>query len=294
VGITLALLAMVCFGANLIISRYAVARAPIELGFIVVLLTNIAFCAALFGGESVLRASAFAWDWKGVAYFAIGGVIGTFLGRRLLYDTVRLLGPARASVFHSSAPVFSLIAAWALVGERLGAYEIALMALVWIGLWFTTPSTGAHKLAPEAWRRGAIFGVLTVAGFGFGNAIRGVAMREWDEALFGTFVSSVAAIACQALVTRGWSGTSRALRGADRAGLAWYAASGVSTALGSIFIAMAMARMEIALAALVMHTTPLVVFPYSVLVLKNREGLSLRTLAGAGLVLAGIVLLATR
>ena len=55
-----------------------------------------------------------------------------------------------------------------------------------------------------------------------------------------------------------------------------------------------MGYIEIAIATLITFTSPLVVFPVSVLVFRNREGLTLRTAAGAAMVLAGIVLLALR
>jgi drug/metabolite transporter (DMT)-like permease len=55
-----------------------------------------------------------------------------------------------------------------------------------------------------------------------------------------------------------------------------------------------MEHMEIAIATLITFTTPLVIFPVSVLFLGNREGLSLRTASGAAMVLTGIVLLAIR
>ncbi len=84
------------------------------------------------------------------------------------------------------------------------------------------------------------------------------------------------------------------MRGADRRGVALCVASGVATALGSIFVTLTMARVEIALAVLVTNTTPLLIFPVSVFVLENREGLSERTLLGALLVLAGVALLMLR
>jgi drug/metabolite transporter (DMT)-like permease len=55
-----------------------------------------------------------------------------------------------------------------------------------------------------------------------------------------------------------------------------------------------MTKIEIALAVLVVHTTPLVIFPVSVFLLKNREELSARTVTGALIVLAGIALLLLR
>ncbi len=294
-GITYALLAMLSFATNIVITRYAVVRLPVEAGFFVVLATNVLFPAALFGVELSVRAAPYAWEWKGAGLFAIGGVIGTFLGRRFLFDTVRILGPSRASVFHSTAPAFALIGAWLLAGEVLGAYEIALMFVVWTGLWLTQPRAGSlHSLSPEVLRRGFAVGLLTVAGFGFGNVLRGLAMREWNEAAFGTVIASLAALACQFAVTRNWARVGAQLRGADRTAILLYTGCGVFTSLGSIFIALAMTRIEIALAVLVVHTTPLVIFPVSVFLLRNREELTPRTLLGAFLVLAGIAFLAMR
>jgi drug/metabolite transporter (DMT)-like permease len=294
-GITYALLAMLAFATNIVITRFAVARMPVEAGFFIVLATNILFPAALFAVELWVRAEAYTWHWKGAGLFAIGGVIGTFLGRRFLFDTVKLLGPSRASVFHSTAPAFALLAAWLLAGELLGPYEIALMALVWLGLWLTQPRAGSlHALAPDMLRKGFLAGLLTVAGFGFGNVVRGLAMREWSEAALGTVIASLAALACQFAFTRNWARVGAQLRAADRGAILLYTGCGVFTSLGSIFISLSMTRIEIALAVLVVHTTPLVIFPVSVWILKNREELTPRTVLGALIVLAGIGLLALR
>ncbi|MGH8707387.1 MAG: EamA family transporter [Burkholderiales bacterium] len=294
-GITYALLAMLAFATNIVITRFAVARMPVEAGFFIVLATNILFPAALFAVELGVRAAPYAWHWKGAGLFAIGGVIGTFLGRRFLFDTVKLLGPSRASVFHSTAPAFALVGAWLLAGELLGAYEIALMAVVWVGLWLTQPRAGSlHALAPDLLRKGFFAGLLTVAGFGVGNVLRGLAMRDWSEAALGTVIASVAALACQFAVTRSWARIGAQLRAADRSALLLYTGCGVFTSLGSIFISLAMTKIEIALAVLAVHTTPLVIFPVSVWILKNREELTPRTVLGAAIVLAGIGLLALR
>ncbi len=297
-GVALALVAMVFFASNILITRYAVARMPVDAGFFIVLATNILFPAVVFPFELAARAAPWSWDWKGAGLFVLGGVIGTFLGRRLLFDTVRLLGPSRASVFHSTAPAFALLGAWLLADERLGLYEIALMAVVWVGLWFTQPhsgaSAGSSRLSTANVRKGMLAGLFTVAGFGIGNVVRGLAMRGWEEAVLGTVIASAAAFACQVVATRDWGKVAAQLRRADRTALWLYVGCGVTTSLGSIFISLAMARMEIALAVLVVHTTPLLIFPVSVFILKNREELTQRTLLGAFLVLSGIALLAFR
>jgi drug/metabolite transporter (DMT)-like permease len=296
-GITFALLGMVSFATNILLTRYAVARMPLEAGFLLVLGTNIVFPLVLYGAELGIRPEAFSWDWKAAGLFAVSGVIGTFLGRRMLFDAVRLLGPSRTSVFHSTAPAFALIGAWLLVDERLGLYEIGLVLLVWAGLWLTHPpagSLGAGQLAPEVVRKGAFAGLLATAGFGFSNVVRGIAMRGWHEAVLGTVISSVTAFALQLAVTRDWGKVGAQLRSGGRGAILLYVACGVATSFGSIFVTLAMAHMEIGLAVLIVHTTPIVIFPVSVFLLKHKEQITGRTLAGTALVLAGIAALTLR
>ena len=297
-GVAFALLAMVCFASNIMVTRYAMQRMSVEAGFFIVLATNILFPALTYPFELAMRDAPFAWNWTGAGLFALGGVIGTFMGRRFLFDAVKLLGPSRASVFHSTAPAFALLGAWLLAGEHLGVYEILLMVMVWIGLWLTQPRAGssarAGGLSPAAVRMGMLAGLLTVAGFCFGNVMRVLAMRGWSEPVFGTVISSVSAFILQVIATRNWDGIGKQLRGADRRAVLLYIGCGVTTSLGAIFIALAMKHMEIALAVLIVHTTPLVIFPVSVFILKNREELAPRTVLGALVVLTGIGLLAFR
>jgi drug/metabolite transporter (DMT)-like permease len=297
-GVALSLCGMLCFAANILLTRYAIVRLPVAAGFFVVLATNILFPAVLFGLEFAVRRFPYVWNWKSAGLFALGGVVGTFMGRRFLFDAVHLLGPARASVFHSTAPAFALVGAWLLADERLGLYEIGLMIVVWTGLWFTQPraalAAATGTLPPSVLSKGMMAGLLTVAGFGIGNVFRGLAMRGWDEAVLGTVIASGAALCCQIAVTRDWDKIRAQLLAADAKALALYVGCGVTTSLGAIFLGLAMNHLEIALVVLIVHTTPVVIFPVSVFLLKNREELNPRTLLGAILVLLGIALLAFR
>ncbi len=297
-GVTLSLVSMLFFGSNILISRLAMGRMSVELGFFIVLVVNIVTAGAVFAVELAVRKTPFIWHWHEAGLFALGGVVGTYLGRRFMFDMVRILGPARSSVVHSSAPAFTLMLAWMLVGERLGRYELSLMVLVILGLWFTQPAekgkAAEHRPAGAALRKGAIVGLLTVIGFSLGNVCRGYAMRTWNEAIFGTIIASFAALACQLVATRDWREAWRGIVSADPRGLWLYAACGVVTAGGAMFLVSAMQFMEISLAVLVTHSTPLMIFPISLFWFGNREGLTARTLFGAAMVLTGIALLAVR
>jgi len=297
-GVTLSLVSMLFFGSNILLARLAMARMSVELGFIVVLVVNIITAGAVFAVEFMFRETPFAWQWREAGLFAIGGLAGTYLGRRFMFDMVRVLGPARSSVVHSAAPAFTLIFAWLLVGERLGRYELMLMALVILGLWFTQPAergkTAEHRPERAVLRRGIFLGLATVIGFSLGNVFRGYAMRTWNEAVFGTIIASITALVCVLATTRDWRGAWRGLVTADRRGFWLYVGCGIATAGGAMFLVSAMHFMEISLAVLVTHTTPLLIFPVSLFVFHNREGLSKRTAFGAAMVLAGIGLLAVR
>jgi drug/metabolite transporter (DMT)-like permease len=295
-GITLALMCMLCFASNIVLSRYAVARMPIDIGFLIVLTVNIAVALLVFAVELGLRSTPFEWQSAPAACYALSGVLGSYLGRQMMYDTVRLLGPARASVFHSSAPVVALFGAWLLLGETLDASEMTVMCLVLFGLWFTqAPAQGGQagdRPSAEFLRRGMLIGLLTLCGFGMSNALRGLAMRGWDEPVFGTLIACLAAMLLQLVTTPSIAGAWRQIRASERRGILLYAVSGVISVGGAMFLTASMAHMKVALAALISHTTPLLIFPLSVFVFGNREGLSLRTTMGAVMVLAGISFLA--
>jgi len=194
-GVLLALLAMASFATNIILTRYAVARMPVESGFFIVLATNILFPALVYPFEVAVRTAPVTWDWKGVGIFALGGIIGTFLGRRFLFDAVQLLGPSRASVFHSTSPAFALVGAWLLVGERLGWYEIGLMAVVWLGLWLTQPRAGAAQVTVAIERRRLAPGTVRVG-------MRRRAVHHHIARLGPTLAGARRALSCPASLVR--------------------------------------------------------------------------------------------
>src|SRR5258706_4069588 len=230
-GIALSFAAMFCFAANILFTRYALARMPLDAGFFIVLAVNIVFPSVLFAIELGVREAPWLWSWRGAGLFALSGVIRTFVGRRMLFDAVRLLGPARASVFHSTAPVFALIGAWLIAEERLGLYELGIMVIVLVGLLFTQPRstyTSSHPDAP-ALRGGMLAGPVAVAGFGLGNVVRGIGVRDWNEPVLGAIIASLVALACQVAATRGWASIAPRLRAADPTTCWLYIGCGIST-----------------------------------------------------------------
>ena len=297
-GIAFALLSMLCFAGNIFITRAAMSKMGSNTGFPVVLVVNIAFAALVFGIERLFSVTPFAFHWKAAGLFLLSGVVGIYMGRRMLFEAVHFLGPARASVLHTASPVVTMIAAWFFVRERLGLYELLLMGMVTAGLLVTQMQNS--RAAPSrvdgraAFRKAIFLSLLTVVGFGVGNVIRGMAIREWNEVALGAVLGSSAALLCQLATGSTIGAILDGLRKGERKAVGLYAASGVATVCGTMLGTIAMHHVEIAIATLVIYTTPLVVFPVSVFLLKNREDLSVPTAIGAAMVVSGIALLALR
>lgn len=93
----------------------------------------LAAVAAALGGVDL---GAWSWRvWASVVFLAVGG---TALGFTWFADAVHRLGAARASAFINLVPVFAVLQAAVLLGERLGPAVLGGGALVIAGVWLTT------------------------------------------------------------------------------------------------------------------------------------------------------------
>lgn len=52
--------------------------------------------------------------------FVLAGLFSTYFGRWFMLESIARLGAARTSVFQVTSPLFTVIIAWAFLGERLG------------------------------------------------------------------------------------------------------------------------------------------------------------------------------
>lgn len=86
------------------------------------------------------------WSWRVWASVLFLAVCGTALGFTWFADGVRLMGAAGASAFINLVPVFAVLQAAVLLGERLALAVLAGGALVIAGVWLTT-RTPSEKTA---------------------------------------------------------------------------------------------------------------------------------------------------
>jgi len=311
-GYILAGAALLLFTASILLTKLASHRLDLGLGFLVATTANVVFSALAFAVQMGLRGDALSWNAQAFWLFAAAGVFATYLGRFFFYESVVRFGPAKASIFQISSPLFTALMAWLLLGERLSVLAALGMVMTIAGLMLVSYKPGffsrrnaAVVMAPDGGPAHAAFkttvmqsvfllGVGSSMAYAIGNVLRGSAVRGWNEPMLGALVGALSGLALHLLFSAGKREIVRRLRTADRGGMALFALIGVSTISAQICVIGAMRYIPLSVATLVTLCTPILVFPLSHLLFKNQDRVTAATLAGSGLTLLGIAIIVMR
>jgi drug/metabolite transporter (DMT)-like permease len=251
-------------------------------------------CAALF----LLRGSpwpVWATPWE-VGLLVLSGLVGFAFGDTYYFRSLIIIGPGRAALVTSMWPVFTALLAWPLLGERPGPLVLLGMALTlggiaWV-IWEREHKVPAH--VEGSMFVGVLAGVLAAVGQAGGYVLSKLALRTDLDPLSATVIRIVGAAAgiwLLAALQRDVRRTLGALR--DRRGSAFMLGGAVfGPFLGVTLSLTALKYIEAGVAASITA-----IYPVLTLVLSSRfhgERLTLRTLAGALVAGAGVVVLFLR
>jgi len=300
-GELLAVAALSMFASNIIVSKVGAGRIALNAGYLIAVSVNVLASAMLLAIDMAVRHRVPMWDLTGVLLFMGAGLFATYLGRWFILESIARLGPAKASAFQVSSPLFTAAIAWVALGERIGAVAVLGIVTAIAGLMLVSLPGGTLKQGPApatvarpdaSWRRwlgsGLVLGVGSSAAYAMGNVFRGAAIRQWNELALGVLIGALTGLALQLALGKGQREVVRSLSTADRRGVLLFVASGVLTIGGQLLTVAAMAFTPVAVVSLITLCTPLVVFPASYFLLGNEEGIGWRTVAGGVLTLAGI------
>ena len=316
-GIALALLALVLWSATNILTKFAVGVMDLYVGVLVAAAGNFVFAVLLFGAQILWFRPSHPLDLGAAAMFLISGVFSTYLGRWFFFATIAKLGPARASAFQVTNPMFTILIAFLFLGERLkpahwvaAAITLSGLALVSYvpGAWASQgsgggrPGVNAPRVLWGAARQGAGYLLHSGALLAFGssvsyavaNVLRGAAVRRWSEPVLGGAIAALAGLVAQGALMGDVRTSLRRVFRSERRGLMLYTLTGALMIGAQISLIGSMAYIPIGVANLIGLATPLLVTPASMLLLKNQEGITGKTLLGMCLVLTGIAVLVLR
>ncbi|MDB5727077.1 MAG: family transporter, partial [Noviherbaspirillum sp.] len=289
-GELLAVLALILFSTTIFLTKVASAYTKLTLGFLIAVSMNVLLCGLLFIAELAVRPEPLEWNTNGFVLFIFAGIFSTFLGRWFFYESAVIYGPAKASVYQISSPLFAAIIAWIFLGETLTPIRMAGMVLAVLGLLVVTdvralyasrksgataslagaahapaasqPSTLGTALRSVAKSSGSL-GIAGSLAYAVGNVLRGAGVHTWHEPVLGTLLGATAGVALHIIFSSGVKESIRGIRDAHRMGLFLFAMTGVTGILAQICTIASLRYVPVSVTALITLSMPALVFPAS-------------------------------
>lgn len=296
-GELLALVAAGCFGLSNLFARLATDHLNRDLGFLLSQVANAAVLGTLALGVLAVRGTA-GFSTPAMLFFILGGVCATLIGRWANLHSLHRLGPSRSSMYKNTQALMTTALAVVVLREPV-TWSTALGAgLVLAGVWSVTsePAAAAGEakwgIQPGYRAIGIAWGTLAAAAYAVGNILRKLGMNLWPQPAVGAGVAACSALTGSFLNPRVWSQL-RLLRPPWHRGHVYFLAFGLCTAGAQLSFFSALRFAPVWIVNAIMASEPLLTMVLSVVIFRGRERLGRWVLAGAALVVTGLVVLAT-
>lgn len=280
-ALALAISSSVCFGIALVTGRIGLRALDARSGAAI----SIPTATALFLIAAPFTVDAAGFSIHAVLAFALVGLFFPAVVTLLTFRSNETLGPTITGAVSGTAPLFALLAAALLLGERVPAQAAVASVAVVIGVALMSWKQGA--VFPRFSGRSLIWPISGAVVRGFAQAGAKAALLLWPNpfaaSLIGYAVSSATVIGANRI------GRSRRPRPIRRA-IAWFALTGVLNGGAVLLMYAALSVAPVSLVAPLVATYPLVTTLASALVLRD-EPLTRRMVAGAVVTVLAIVYL---
>lgn len=221
-------------------------------------------------------------NWMAVALFALSGVFALGVGRLLYFVAVGRIGLAVSSAIIGCNPLISAILAIILLGEGFVLAVFVGALLVVVGIFFlsgvTRQTSGGGAL---------VVPFISALSYSLANVIRKAALNYQPDPTLGAQIGAMAGSLCLLvyLMATGKLGEIRA----DRRGLGYFSAAGVTQAFGWFALMVAMEMGTVAVVTTIVFSYPLFSLLLSWMFLRGQEEINLRVIAGCVLIVAGVI-----
>ncbi|MBC7610318.1 MAG: DMT family transporter [Polaromonas sp.] len=308
-GYLFAFSALLLFTVSIMVTKLASSRIPLALGFVIATVVNVAFAGLALLVQLALSDNGLHWNTRAFFLFAAAGVFSTYLGRWFFYESVVRFGPAKASIFQVSSPLFTALMAWLLMGEQLTALVALGMFMAIGGLTLVSYKPGffARRSAVESAHGGAapsfsefvlrsafLLGVGSSFAYAVGNVMRGLAIRSWPEPILGALVGAAFGLMLHVGFSPDKAGLVARLRSADRKGAWQYVLIGICNISAQAGVIAAMRFIPLSVVTLITLCTPVFVFPASHFLFKTKGEFTVATLLGSAIALLGVAIIVMR
>jgi drug/metabolite transporter, DME family len=217
--------------------------------------------------------------------YILGGLFGTGIGRRWLYIAIDRIGASPATAIKNSAPVISAVLAALVYGEPVTPIRAAAVVAIVLGVALVTwkPGSGVRHWLDV----GALFAIASAVAYGVRPLFLKFGLEAADLPLTAAFVGAIAALVY-------------ALSFGDRSGLlsahrepafGLFAFSGLLQAIGFLALTLGLSGGDVSVVYPVTASAPLFTLGFTWLLLRGTERLTIPIVAGAALVVLGVIVL---
>lgn len=261
-------------------------------GYIITLAVNVVanllFLLLPLPGHGSLMTS-----WAAVLFFVCSGLANTLIGRLLLFKSIKVLGPSRASSWKNAAPLYTLVLGFFLLGER--PKPIALVGMLGImgglALLSREQSRSAKQSASTTrWQTGILLGIASGMAFSAGILFRKAGLNFWPDAAVGSAIGSLAAL-MGFLPVAAAKGDLAKIRNASRQGLTAFLIAGCISSVAQLTTFLSLRVSMAAVTQVIAALEPLFTIALSAAFVKRQEKISAGLLGSAALVCLGVVLI---
>lgn len=275
----LALMSAACFGGALIVVHFGLRHATSHTGARISLTTTFLLCVLL--APALLDLSA--WHTTAAATFALVGLFYPAAVTVLTYRSNRLIGPTLTGTISSSTPLFATALAVLFLGERLTPAIAAGGCVVVVALILMAWRPGTRF--PLEWH--IVLPLASAVLRALAQALSKFGLTLWSNPFAATLIGySVSAAAIWGVPQRRDRGPAVRLLAA----FPWFAAAGALNGSALLLLNYALQSGRVSVVAPLAALYPLFTMLFSALFVRT-EVLTPRTIGGALLAVAGVVLL---
>jgi len=289
-GLLFALFTAMCWAAYNIAVRQGMQSISGGAGYVVTLLFGtVANAVLLFmplpGRQPGLPgASALLW-------FALAGASTTLLGRWVYFRSLAALGPSRASTWKNASPIYTLVLAALLLGERPGVGSLVGTAAAMSGLLVLAGEHAGGKGEAAPSRTNVLLGVASGMAFASGMLLRKAGLNHWSDPAMGSAIGAVTALLCYLPFGLASGDFKAALKG-PRSGIMAFVVAGTFSTAAQVFTFLSLRVTATATTHVIASLEPIFTMALSVWLLGRHERMTVRLAGSAVLVSLGVVLMA--
>jgi len=235
-------------------------------------------------------------------FMSLSGIIGLVIGDFAYFATLENLGPRRAVLMLSTAPIFSAVAGYVLIGETLNILCIVGIAVTMTGVALVLlekeGKTGEASLTAREKGIGVALGLIASLAQGIGLVVSKIGMvrssgpngKELNP-LPATLIRMITATIVIWMIAVLLKKTGNVMSSLKKKGMAKSILGGTICGpfLGIWFSMIAVAHTKAGIAATLMSLMPVMVIP--ILYIIYRQKTSMRSIIGAMITVVGVAIL---